>query len=165
MNRKDQLASILLLLGLLLVPVGTALAEEEPTLTVRYRSSAWTYSHEELLALATERIGNMRGTGDKPAIPFEVLVLEKTGIPLDEIDMVVTLRGSSQPVILRGNELAMIYKLVLASGEDKPTGEPHEWALATEDEETYQALARTFGSRRKHHVYRIDITPKLEPAP
>lgn len=61
--------------------------------------------------------------------------------------------------------LRSIDKLVPTSGEDKPTGEHHEWALAAENEASYQALARTFGSRREHHVYRIDITPKVEVAP
>ena len=125
------------------------------------KSSIVDYDHEQLLELASGTLGNMRGTETKPAVPLETLLTQDTGLVLSDIAMVIVLRTSGQPVILRGKHLPYIEKIVLTSGDMKLGDTVHPWALAPEDEATYDDLIATLGSRRKHNVYRIDIHPKM----
>jgi hypothetical protein len=126
----------------------------KPVLTVRYGKVARTYTHDQLLALATGTLPNMKGTRKKPAIPFETILFKDTGITRDKVERVFLIGKKS--TILRGNDLAYLNRLVLATGPDKD-GKPHMWALAPTDEETYKVVRAHMGSRRKGGIYRIDI--------
>jgi len=133
-----------------------------PILTVRYGKVARTYTRDQLLAMATEAIPNLKGTRKKPAIPLEALLFKETGIPRDKVERVFLI--GKKTTILRGRSLAYLDRLVLATGPDKD-GRPHMWALAPKDEETYRAVAAHMGSRRKGGIYRIDIHLKAGGAP
>jgi len=126
----------------------------EPVITVRYGKTAKTYTREQLLAMATEMLPNLKGTRKKPAIPLETILFKDAGITRDRVERVFLIGKKS--TILRGNDLAYLNRLVLATGPDKD-GTPHMWALAPKDEETYKAVRAHMGSRRKGGIYRIDI--------
>jgi len=128
--------------------------QREPVITVRYGKTAKTYTREQLLAMATEMLPNLKGTRKKPAIPLETILFKDTGITRDRVERVFLIGKKS--TILRGNDLAYLNRLVLATGPDKD-GKPHMWALAPKDEETYKAVRAHIGSRRKGGIYRIDI--------
>jgi len=128
--------------------------QREPVITVRYGKAARTYTREQLLALATETLPNMKGTRKKPAIPFETILFKDTRITRDKVERVILI--GKKTTILRGNDLAYLNRLVLVTGADKD-GKPHMWALAPKDEETYKAVSAHMGSRRKGGIYRIDI--------
>ena len=128
--------------------------QREPVITVRYGKTAKTYTHDQLLAMATEMLPNLKGTRKKPAIPLETILFKDTGITRDRVERVFLIGKKS--TILRGNDLAYLNRLVLATGPDKD-GKPHMWALAPKDEETYKAVRAHIGSRRKGGIYRIDI--------
>ena len=134
-------------------PMGWA-QQKDPVLTVRIGKVSRTYTREQLLALATETLPNMKGTRKKPAIPLETILFKDTGIPRDKVERVILI--GKKTTILRGNDLAYLNRLVLATGSDKD-GKPHMWALAPKDEETYKAVSAHMGSRRKGGIYRIDI--------
>jgi len=104
--------------------------------------------------MATETIPNMKRTRKKPAVPLDTLLSKTTGLTPDKVERVFLIGKKS--TILRGNDLAYLNRLVLASGLDKD-GKPHMWALAPKDEETYRAVSAHMGSRRKGGIYRIDI--------
>ena len=151
---------VLALTGNLLFLSPQVLAEEkEPSIMVRTGSStAWTYTHRQLLAMATDALTNMKGSRKKPAIPLASILSKDTKIAPEKIAMVFVI--GEKITVLRGKDLSYLSKLVLATGPDK-AGKPHEWTLAPRDEETYKAMsASTMGSMRKKGVYRIDIVLK-----
>ncbi|MBI4562435.1 MAG: hypothetical protein HY724_10365 [Candidatus Rokubacteria bacterium] len=149
-----------LLVSLLAWGLATPEAQQQaPQITVRVGNAAWTYTHEQLLAMANDTLPNLKGTRQKPAIPLETILFRDTGLSPEKVQMVVII--GSKTTVLRGNELKYLDKLVLATGPDKG-GRPHPWAMAAEDEQTYKLLAPHMGSRRKHGIYRIDIVPKGE---
>jgi len=150
----------------MILPVGLSAenASEQHQITVRVRGEHWTYSHEQLLELADTTLANSRGTRDKPAISFEKLLFKDTGLTADQVKRVLILRRDGMPVVLQAKDLAYLDKLVLTSGADK-SEQGHPWAPAPEDDATHDALLREVGSRRKHLVLRIDITPKDDVEP
>lgn len=138
-------------------PLKAVAQQKEPTITVRLGKSVSTYTGEQLRAMATDTLPNLKGTRKKPAIPLETLLLKNTGVKPDKIHMVFIL--GDKITILRGSTLAYLGKMVIATGPEKG-GKPHKWSLAPKDEETYKAVYAQMGSRRKGNIYRIDIVLK-----
>ncbi|MFQ5415848.1 MAG: hypothetical protein ACE5FL_02245 [Myxococcota bacterium] len=134
-------------------------AGADPSITVRMGNSAWTYSHEQLLAMATTSIPNLRRTKQKKALPLASLLFKDTGLRLDQVDTIFVIPKSGMVTILKGKDLAHVEQLVLATGVDKH-GSSHPWAMAAASPQAYEALKRTMGSPRKHKIERIDIVPK-----
>jgi hypothetical protein len=130
-------------------------------IVVRLGKSAQAYTHEQLMAMASEKLQNLKGTRQKPAIPLLTLLTKDLGVRAEEIDRLFVL--GSKITVLRGDDLQHLDKLVLASGRDK-SGKPHHWALAARDEATYKRLSAHMGSRRKGGIYRIDIVRRGEDA-
>jgi hypothetical protein len=156
--RNASLAVAAFLLPLAL-PGSWALAHEmhkqqENTIVLRVGSSSWTYTHAQLVAMAKDKIPNMKGTRQKPFIPLQTILLKDTNLKRDQIGMIFVI--GEKITILRGNDLNYLDKLILATGPDKG-GKPHPWALTTEDEVTHKALMPHMGWRRKVAIYRIDI--------
>lgn len=155
----------IVLAGLAAGAVGLSLSlaaaqPREQTVTVRAGKAAWVYSDARLLAIATERLPNLKGTRMKPAIGLDRLLARETGLDPGQMAMVVVI--GEIVTLLRGPDLAHLDKLVLATGPDKG-GRRHDWALAARDEKAYMALSPSIGSGRKHGIYRIDIILKSEP--
>jgi len=133
--------------------------EKEPSIMVRTGSStAWTYTHRQLLDMATDTLTNMKGSRQKKAIPLTLILSKDTKIAPERIAMVVF--SGEKVTVLRGKDVAYLSKFVLVTGPEK-AGMPHAWTLAPRDEETYKAIsASMLGSRRKKGIYRIDIVCK-----
>lgn len=131
----------------------------EPRLTLRVGKASWTYTEEQLRAMATDTLPNLKGTKKKPAIPLEVLLFRDTKVAPDRVEMVFLI--GDKITVLRDSDLKYFDKLVLATGEPKG-GKLHKWSLAPEDEATYKAVSAHMGSRRKGGIYRIDIVLKGE---
>lgn len=149
------------ILTLLIVAASLAPAEvlAESALDMHVRGKVWTFSHEQLMAMTEpDALPNMRGTRTKPALALDRLIREKAGLEPEQLQRVIVLRVDGLPVIIRGETLQYLDRLVLTSGPDKH-GEPHPWSLAPADEATHEALIREVGARRKHLVNRIDIVP------
>jgi hypothetical protein len=142
------------------VPRRGAAQPKEPRLTLRVGKAAWTYTEEQLRAMATDTLPNLKATKKKPAIPLEVLLFRDTKVAPDRVEMVFLI--GDKITVLRGGDLKYLDKLVLATGEPKG-GKLHKWSLAPEDEATYKAVSPHMGSRRKGGIYRIDIVLKGEP--
>lgn len=136
--------------------------EKSPDLsiTVRVSDQAWTYSREQLMEMATETLPNRTGSRKNPAILLSRVLFKDTGLSADQIQMVFVIT-TSKIAVFRGSDLAYLDRLVLKTGPDK-RGQPHHWALAPLDAETYRAIAAHMGSPRKKQVYRIDILPKIQ---
>lgn len=131
--------------------------QKEQSITVRVGKSARTYTQQQLVAMATDTIVNLKGNRKKPAIPFGTVLFKDAKLSPKEIEMIFVI--GDKITILRGDDLKYLDKMVLASGPDK--GEkPHKWSLAARDEETYKAVSAHMGSRRKGNIYRIDIVLK-----
>ena len=130
-------------------------------ITVRIGKEAWTYTREQLLAMATLTLPNQKGTRENPAIPLGDLLFKDTGLSPDTIHMVFLIGNivGSKILILRGTDLSHLDKLVLITGPNKGDRR-HLWALAPKDEESYRTIAPFMGSPRKRGIYRIDIVPK-----
>jgi len=165
--RKDVTKFVVLLtliIGWLAVPPRALMAhtaqkrETDNSILLRIGSASWTYSHKQLVAMATDAISNMKETRKKAAVPLTAILFKDTKMVPERVHMVFVI-GDSLTTVLRGNDLAYLNKLVLATGPDKG-GKPHQWALTTQDEEAYKALRPHMGARRKHGVYRIDIVLK-----
>jgi len=135
--------------------------QKDSTITVRVGNAARRYTREQLLAMATETIPNLKGTRKKPAIPLVTILFKDTGAKPEDVEMVFVI--GERTTILRGNDLAYLNKLVLATGPDKG-GKPHTWSLASKDEEAYKAIHPHMGSRRKGDIYRIDVVLKADAA-
>ena len=157
--RTITIAALALLLSLGGTPLWAQGEEKDPQITLRVGKNVWTYTHDELLAMATTKIPNQKRTRQKPAIPLETLLFKDTGLKLTEVEIVYVIPREGMITILRGKDLAYIDKLVLATGLDKGK-KKHPWAMAAEDEKTYKKLAPTMGSSRKHDINRIDIVLK-----
>ena len=137
--------------------------EEKPAHSITVKVSdktTWTYTRAQLLDMATETLPNRTGTRNNPAIPLSKILFKDTGLSADQVQMVFLI-GIKKIVVLRGNDLAYLDRLVLKSGLDK-AGQPHPWALAPKDDEAYRAVAAHMGSPRKKEIYRIDILPKIQ---
>ena len=157
-NFWTSIGVLALSVNLLFLSPRVQAAEKEPSIIVRTGSStAWTYTHRQLLAMATDALTNMKGSRKKQAIPLVSILSKDTKIAPEKIAMVVVI--GEKITVLRGKDLSYLSKLVLATGPDK-AAMPHEWALAPRDEETYKAISASMGSRRKKGVYRIDIVLK-----
>ena len=138
---------------------GVTAQQQAPTITVRVSGAAWTYTHEQLLAMATDTLPNRTATRKNPAIPLSTILFKDTGLSPGKIQIVFLI--ASKITVLRGNDLAYLDRLVLKNGPDKG-GRPHHWALAPKDEEAYKVVASHMGAPRKKGIYRIDILPKVE---
>ena len=135
--------------------------QDAPQITVKTgKKHNWTYTHEQLLAMATEEISNQKRTRMKPAIPLEALLFKDTGMSLEMVREVFIMTGHGMITIVRGDDLAFLDKLVLVSGPDK-NGKPHIWSLAPDNEAMYRTISHFLGANRKHGVVRIDITEKV----
>jgi hypothetical protein len=133
--------------------------QKAPSITVRIGKAAWTYTNEQLRAMATDKVANLKGNRQKPAIPLETVLFKDTKLTAEKVQMIFVM--GSKITVLRGDDLKHLTRLVLASGADKGD-QPHQWAMMPRDEESYKLLAPHMGSRRKSKVYRIDIVPKPE---
>jgi hypothetical protein len=133
--------------------------QKAPSITVRIGRTAWTYTNDQLRVMATEKVSNLKGNRQKPAVPLETVLFKDTKLAPDKVHMIFVM--GSKVTVLRGDDLKHLDKLVLATGPDKGD-KPHHWTMMPRDEESYKALAPHMGSRRKGKIYRIDIVPKPE---
>ncbi len=159
--RKTCLVVLVSLFAMGTFPFQAQADEEPPAITVQTgKKHIWTYTHEQLLAMAKVDFLNQKGTRMKPAIPLETLLFKDTGMSLDMVREVFISVRQGMITVFRGDDLAYLDNFVLMSGPDK-NGQPHFWSMAPEDDATYRAFSSVMGSNRRHDVYRIDITEKV----
>jgi hypothetical protein len=132
-------------------------AGPDPSITVRISGNAWTYSHDQLLAMARASIPNRRGNRQNPAIPLDVILFKDTGLAIDQVQAVFLI--GAKVSVLRGGDLAYLSRLALKTGPDKQ-GRRHPWSLAPLDDEAFRAVAPHMGSHRRKEIYRINIVLK-----
>lgn len=132
---------------------------KDPEIKVRLAKQVWTYTHDQLMEMATATIPNLRGTRKKPAVPLASVLYKDTGLKPDDLESVTVVTDHGMPTVIQGKELEFIPKLVLASGEDKGKF-GHPWSMAPINEKIYKQLHQTMGSRRRHGVIRIDLVRK-----
>jgi len=161
--RSTALAVLAFLVASASSPFWVHAQQKDPEMTVRIGKVAWTYTREQLLAMATMTLLNRKGNREKPAVLLPTVLFKDTGLSPEKLHMVFLMSNivGSKIIILRGNDLAYVDRLVLASGPDKGD-KRHQWALVPKDEASYRAVAPLFGSERKRGIYRIDIVPKAD---
>lgn len=131
--------------------------DKDPTITVRISGTAWTYTHDQLLPMATATLSNRRGNRQNPAIPLDRILFKDTGVKPENV-LQVFLIGAKVSV-LRGDDLAYLGRLALKTGPDKQ-GKRHPWSLAPLDDEAFKAVAKHMGSHRRKEIYRINLVLK-----
>ena len=161
--RSTALTVLAFLVASAASPCWAQAQQKDPEMTVRIGKAAWTYTREQLLAMATMTLLNRKGNGEKPAVLLSTVLFKDTGLSPEKLHMVFLMSNivGSKIIILRGNDLAHVDRLVLTSGPDKGDRR-HHWALVPKDEASYKAVAPLFGSERKRGIYRIDIVPKAD---
>lgn len=132
---------------------------KDPEIQVHLAKQVWTYTHDQLMEMATTTIPNLRGTRKKPAVPLASVLYKDTGLKPEHVESVTVVTDHGMPTVIQGEDLMFIPKLVLASGADKGKF-GHPWSMAPINEKIYKQLHQTMGSRRRHGVIRIDIVRK-----
>ena len=166
-NRKSFFGAMPFFLALCVLPSlvwakeasKKAAPAKDPQIEVRVAKEVWTYTHKQLLEMATTTIPNLRGTRKKPAIPLSSVLYKDTGLSPEQVESVTVITDHGMPTVLQGKDLVFLDKLVLTSGTDKGKF-GHPWSMAPINEKIYKKLHKTMGSRRRHGVIRIDIVRK-----
>lgn len=120
-----------------------------PGLLLKVDKKAWSYTAEQLRAMATVDFKTFRGTKRNPAVPLEGLLTRDTGLRLERVRAVVVI-GETKVLVIEGERLKYLKDLVIKLG-------PNQLALAPETEEAAEALKPLWGKPRIEGVERVQV--------
>ncbi len=135
---------------------GVAQETQEFSLVVRVGDKAYSYSSDQLEAMATVTYASPRGK-EAPAVPIAVLVTQDTQLSMDQILQIVIV-GEKTSLLLEAEDLAHAAHLLVKVGFNKATLVPD-----SETGATWQAIRPLLGRPRLKYLETVYVFWQNEP--